>query len=159
MNRSIGNIINADDLTGGVDAPSRCIRRARKVQPREVRPHSQESVSHTVHVEVDASNVATRIDPVSLRENGLREGNIKAEALPVGANKPVCLRVQTSVPPSPEIATGIDTRDKRVYGTGEIYFRKSSILPRETMLFEQVAVSIEEIPRTDDCTGRIDSKG
>src|SRR5215813_11757580 len=27
------------------------------------------------------------------------------------------------------------------------------------MLFEQVAVGIEEIPRTDDCTGLIDSKG
>jgi hypothetical protein len=44
MNRSISSIVNANDLTGGIYAPTTCIQRARKIQPGKVRPHGEISV-------------------------------------------------------------------------------------------------------------------
>lgn len=114
-------------------------------------------MQHTAGVDVASSDVAKRINVVRLRNGGSRKGDIKAEALPVGADKPVLNRRSNArIPPANEITEGVDTKYGRVRGTRKVDFRKGALLPRETVICKQVSVSIEEIPITDDCTGLID---
>ena len=149
--------IIANDLPGGVDAPRPSEHRTGKVEGGEVRPDGKKSMLSAASVNVHSGDVAKGIDVVRLGNGGTRK--IEAEALPVRAHEPVLNRRSNArKPPPDEIATGIDTQYGRVSGTGEVYFRKSAILPSETMLGEQVAVGIEEMPRTDDGTGLINPK-
>ncbi len=82
MNGSIGQIVTADDLTSGVDAPSQSIGCVREVERREIATEHEKCVYKAIDVEVHPDDLAMRINVIRLGDGGSSNRLIKAEALP-----------------------------------------------------------------------------
>src|SRR5215469_14453520 len=117
-------------------------------------------MQYTDTIDVATGDLATRINIIWLGYGSARNRNIKTKTLPLfRANEAVPNgRTNPRIPLADEITTRIDTNQDRIHGTGKVNFRKNTFIPNETVIFEQIAVGIEEIPITYDSTGFIDPK-
>src|SRR5579864_1991787 len=101
--------IIADDLPGGIDAPSRSQHRARKVEGGEVRPDGKKSVLSAASVNVRSDDLAKCVDVVPLRNGDPRK--IEAKAISVRADEAMLERRSDAWVPTPdEIAACVDAK-------------------------------------------------
>ena len=157
MDRPIGVVVVANDLTGRVDSPSVSEYRAGEVEKLEIIVGLEKPMDRPAGIGVGAHNLTTSIDVFRLGRSRAGNRHIKTAALLLRTHEAVLQRRGNRWVPAPdEVSTGIDTEQVSVSCAREVELREIPALPEESVNNQDVAAGVQEVPLAHDCTRIVD---